>query len=160
VLERAGAARCLVALAGDVYAADAPPGQPGWRVEIRGDRTGDDAPPVGVLWLRHAGVSTTGDSEQFVEIDGVRYSHVIDPRTGLGLTDPRMVTVLAPRGMDADALAKGVCVRGVPEAATLAREFNAAFCVVEPDDRGDPARPRRITLHDPRGLFRWHTPPR
>jgi thiamine biosynthesis lipoprotein len=57
-------------------------------------------------------VSTSGDAYQFVEIDGVRYSHIIDPRTGIGLTTPSSVTVVAPAGMMADGLATAVSVLG------------------------------------------------
>jgi thiamine biosynthesis lipoprotein len=60
------------------------------------------------LRLANAAVSTSGDLEQFVEIGGVRYSHVVDPRTGLGVTGRRSITVIAPRGVDADSLTKAV----------------------------------------------------
>ena len=56
--------------------------------------------------LANAAVSTSGDLFQFVEMDGVRYSHVLDPRTGKPLTGRRSVTVIAPTGGRADALAK------------------------------------------------------
>src|SRR5262249_38999168 len=54
----------------------------------------------------NAAVSTSGDAEQFVEIGGVRDSHVIDPRTGIGLTGRRSVTVVARRGIEAGSLTK------------------------------------------------------
>ena len=56
------------------------------------------------LLLKNAGVSTAGDSEQFVEINGKRYSHIIDPKTGIGLIGRRSVTVIAPNATISDGL--------------------------------------------------------
>jgi thiamine biosynthesis lipoprotein len=114
-LGKLGLGRCLVSLAGDVGAGDAPPGERGWRVRV--SASGDEG--AGVLWLRWACVSTSGDAEQFVEIGGVRYSHVVDPRTGMGLTHGMAATVVARDGAVADAMATALCVMG-PERA---REF-------------------------------------
>ena len=63
----------------------------------------------------HAAVTTSGDAYQAVEIDGVRYSHIVDPRTGLGVTGQTAVTVIAPDATTADALATALSVLG-PEA--------------------------------------------
>jgi FAD:protein FMN transferase len=103
VLAKHGIASALVAAGGDIAVSGAPPGTKGWRVEI--------APLPGskekrVLLLKDAAVSTSGDAEQFVVIDGIRYSHIVDPRTGIGLTGQRSVTVIARRGIDADSLTK------------------------------------------------------
>lgn len=141
----------LVSLAGDVYAGDPPPGTQGWRVEIRGDRSGDDSPPLGALWLTRAGVSTSGDASQHVEVGGVRYSHILDPRTGLGVQSSRTVTVLAPRGTDADALSTALSVFDPNEADALLTRFHAAALIV--DESGS------TRVIDPFRQFRWHTPP-
>ena len=57
-------------------------------------------------------VSTAGDANQHVEIDGKRYSHIVDPKTGLGLVGPRSVTIIAPQGVIADGLDTAICVIG------------------------------------------------
>ena len=62
--------------------------------------------------LSNAGISTSGDTEQYVEIGGTRYSHIVDPSTGLGLTHRLQVTIIAPRATTTDALATGVSVLG------------------------------------------------
>lgn len=99
----AGVSRCLVALAGDIAAGDPPPDAPGWKVGIAPlDRP--DGTPSRYLKLSQAAVSTSGDAFQFVEINGVRYSHIVDPKTGLGLTQRCSVTVVAPTGLLADGL--------------------------------------------------------
>jgi FAD:protein FMN transferase len=69
------------------------------------------------LVLRHAAVSTSGDTRQFFERDGRRYSHILDPRRGESLSDVLEVSVVAGNGMTADALATTVRVLGV-EAST------------------------------------------
>jgi thiamine biosynthesis lipoprotein ApbE len=56
-------------------------------------------------------------------VDGVRYSHIVDPRTGLGLTHDRTATVIAPRGMLADALATALSVLDPEEGRRLLQRF-------------------------------------
>ena len=68
-------------------------------------------------------MSTSGDTVQYVEIDGTRYSHVIDPRTGLGLIDHYMATVIARRGMTSDALAKPLTVLGPERGMKIAKAY-------------------------------------
>ncbi len=115
VLEKLGVKSALVSIGGEVAAGDAPPGARGWRVGVAPVR--DGAPSL-YVWLSHAVASTSGDAFRFVEIDGKRYSHIVDLRTGLGLTDRSCVTVIAPEGLLADALATAVSVmgpeRGIP----------------------------------------------
>jgi thiamine biosynthesis lipoprotein len=100
--------RSLVAIGGDIAAGDPPPGQPGWRVAL--------AASGEVRTLHDVSVSTSGDTEQYVEIDGVRYSHIVDPRTGIGLRDQRTVTVIAQDGLTADSLATALSLPGVDPA--------------------------------------------
>ena len=64
------------------------------------------------LWLSRVAVATSGDMMQFVIIDGKRYSHIVDPKTGIGLTDHNQVTVIAPDGITADGLSTAVSVMG------------------------------------------------
>ena len=105
VLKRHGITRALVAADGDITTADAPPGKRGWRIEVPAlDVT--NAPTARHLLLRHAAVSTSGDLFQHVEIDGVRYSHIVDPKTGLGLTDHSLVTIVARDGITSDSHSK------------------------------------------------------
>lgn len=106
--------RAMVAVSGDLVMGDPPPGQVGWRVGIA-PLEKVDGPPSRILELNNAAVSTSGDAFQFVEIKGKRYSHIIDPKTGLGLTVRSSVTVIAPNGTQADSLASAVSVLG-PEA--------------------------------------------
>lgn len=103
-LKKLGVKRALIAVSGDIVAGEAPPGKRGWRIGLE--------PAGGEILLRNAAVSTSGDMEQSRTIGGVRYSHIIDPRTGRGLTSPIAVTVVARRGLDADPIATAVSVLG------------------------------------------------
>lgn len=110
VLEKNGIKRALVDAGGDMALGDPPPNGAGWRVGIAPLEA--DGPPSRVLLLSRVGVATSGDTWQYVRIDGWRYSHIVDPRTGLGLTDHSNVTIVAPNGFTADSLASAVSVLG------------------------------------------------
>ncbi len=109
-LKAHGISHALVAASGDIAAGDAPPGMKGWRVSI-GTPYSSNALTKSFL-LSNAAVSTSGDAEQFAVIGGKRYSHIVDPRTGLGLTNQLQVSVLARRAILSDAFATTVCVLG------------------------------------------------
>ena len=84
VLQRHGIARALVEAGGDMRLGDPPPGRSGWRVGIP-PLDNPQAEPLSYLELSRVAVSTSGDMMQYVEIGGKRYSHVVDPRTGMAL---------------------------------------------------------------------------
>jgi len=115
-LTAAGLPHSLIAAGGDVRLGAPPPGRQGWRVALR---TFDPARSDEVLLLSHAAVSTSGDLYQSVEIDGITYSHILDPRTGLGLTQRLAVSVIADAAKFSDPLATAACVLGAEQAETL-----------------------------------------
>lgn len=110
MLTRSGISRALIDAGGDIVASDSPPGTPGWRVEI--PKVDDGTVGSQTVWLSHGAVATSGNTYRYVEVDGVRYSHIIDPATGLGLTERRITTVFAPTAAVADAFASAVNVLG------------------------------------------------
>jgi thiamine biosynthesis lipoprotein len=107
----AGAPAVLVDAGGEISTGDAPPGQSGWTVAVQSLKNPQEISGLPVL-VRRACVTSSGDTRRFIEIGGSRYSHIIDPRTGLGLTRRIGATVIAPDGMTADALDTAVCVLG------------------------------------------------
>jgi thiamine biosynthesis lipoprotein len=120
VLRAHGLERALVDASGDVACGAAPPGRTGWRIGIA--PLEPDGPPSRYLELADGAVSTSGDAFQFVEIDAVRYAHIVDPRTGLGLVGRCSATVIAADCTTADALATAACVLGAePTLALVAR---------------------------------------
>ncbi|MBX7209631.1 MAG: FAD:protein FMN transferase [Verrucomicrobiaceae bacterium] len=136
VLRRHGVTRALVAAGGDIAASGAPPGEAGWRIMIT-PLDAEGAPPPRFVMLRNSAVSTSGDTHQRVEIDGVRYSHIVDPRTGLGITDHSLVSVLAPNCTTTDLLETTVTVLGPERGLKLieATPRTAAFIIRKPADK-------------------------
>jgi thiamine biosynthesis lipoprotein len=110
-LEGWGVNRALIEGGGDMRVGQAPPGKPGWRIELAPlDVT--NPPPARFLLLENAAISTSSDLYQRLEIGGKRYSHIVDPRTGIGLTNHCLVNVIARQGITADSLTKVVSVLG------------------------------------------------
>lgn len=128
VLKQHGLTRVLVNGSGDMALGDPPPGETGWRIGVA--PLEPDQPPSRFLRLAHCGVSTSGDAWQYVEIAGRRYSHIVDPRTGVGLTQRSSVTVIAPNGMAADGLATAVSVLGPEKGLALIERTGGAACLM------------------------------
>jgi FAD:protein FMN transferase len=101
--------RALIDAGGSPLVSERPPDRDGWVVQLAKAR--EDDPDV-LLRVENACVDTSGDLNQFVEIDGRRYSHIIDKHTGLGMTDSTQATVVAPSAATADWLATALCLMG------------------------------------------------
>jgi thiamine biosynthesis lipoprotein len=128
LLKRRGITRALVDGSGDIGVGDAPPGKEGWRIGIA--PLDADAEPSRYVILKNAAVTTSGDAYQFVELDGKRYSHIVDPRTGLGLTDRTSVTLLAPNCTVADSYTKAVSVLGPEKGLRLIEATPGAAVII------------------------------
>jgi thiamine biosynthesis lipoprotein len=122
VLREHGIRSALFEAGGDIVVSAAPPGTKGWAVEV----VGEGSAAKRVVKLANRGISTSGDTEQFVEIEGVRYSHVVDPRTGLGLTQRYATTVIARDGITSDSLSTAACVLGPHKGAMLVGSYRGA----------------------------------
>ena len=109
VLRARGVPSAMIEAGGNLVVGDAPPGQPGWNVYVA---SGDTAVLNRARALTNAAVATSGGNAQFIEVNGVRYSSVIDPRTGLGITGRHIVTVIAKDAALADAAATALRVLG------------------------------------------------
>ena len=108
-LRELGITQAMCAVAGDIACGDAPPGEPGWRIEIDCGLAGA---PAQSLCLSNRSISTSGDAEQHLDARGVRYSHIYDPRTGRAVTRRVASSVISRDGALADALATALCVDG------------------------------------------------
>ncbi len=126
VLRDHGIDRALLDGGGDVLAGAPPPHVSGWVIAVR--PLGQDG-PAWAMELDRQALATSGDASLFVVIDGERYSHLIDPRTGEALRGSRAATVVAPDGATADALASAVCVMGKEGVALLNLLPNTEACV-------------------------------
>ncbi|MDR1964439.1 MAG: FAD:protein FMN transferase [Planctomycetaceae bacterium] len=98
----------LIDAGGDLRVGKAPP--EGWKINLNGQQT---------VSMENIAMATSGDRFQFVEINNVRYSHLIDPKTGLGLTTSCTVHVTAPTAAQADALASAIAVLGAEKGIAL-----------------------------------------
>jgi thiamine biosynthesis lipoprotein len=130
VLRNQGITRALVGGAGDIVVAEAPPDAAGWTIAIAGLSPAQSEPETYVL-LSNAAISTAGDAERFVVIDGHRYSHIVNPVTGMAAGDRASVTVVAADGATADALDTSVYLMGPERGMKLIEEIpgTAAFYV-------------------------------
>ncbi len=120
VLRRNGITIACYEAGGDIVVGDAPPGLNGWMIDVGQNEDGT----VAKIERNNCGVSTSGDLHQFVEIDGKRYSHVVDPRTGVGVTTGRTAFAIAPTGMRSDALATTGCLLSEAEYQDLLGHFD------------------------------------
>lgn len=129
ILRARGIRSALVAGAGDMAVSEPPPGTNGWRIELAPlDAT--NAPKTAFVLLRNNALATSGDLFQHVEINGVRYSHIVDPRTGMGLTDHSLVVVIAKDGETANAVSTSAGVLGPERALKYATTKGACIRIV------------------------------
>jgi FAD:protein FMN transferase len=119
-IAEAGCPIAMVAVSGDLAIGEPPPGRAGWQVDAGGS----------VRTVSRVAISTSGDTEQHLDSAGVRYSHILDPATGLGLTRSHVMTVIAAHGIDADALATAASVLG-PERGRQLVERHGATLVIQ-----------------------------
>ena len=132
IMREAGFPQTVIAASGDIAVGDAPPGAKAWRVGIESlDVIEDpDRSYTGIILLENAAVSTSGDARRFFELDGVRYSHIVDPVTALGLTERIGVTVVAPNATDSDSLATAVSILGATDGLEFTELRKQVECLI------------------------------
>lgn len=148
VLERHGFTHAMVAASGDLALGDAPPGKSGWTVEL--------APfgaTTGTVLVANAAVSTSADTAQFVEIGGTRYSHIVDPKTGLGLTKSTAVTVITRHATLSDGLATACSVLDLADAKNLVETWLESVRVIVHQRNADGSVQSTTFGRAPAGLF-------
>ena len=138
VLRLHGISRALIDGSGDIVVGDPPPGQHGWRIGIAPLKP--NGPPSRFVHLKNTSIATSGDAFQYVEIGGKRYSHIIDPKTGLGLTGRSSVTVIAADGITADSLASAVNVLGSKHGLRLIATTKHAAAMIVVIENEQPKR--------------------
>ncbi|MCU0226619.1 MAG: FAD:protein FMN transferase [Bryobacterales bacterium] len=116
-----------------IYAMGAPPGEPrGWKVSIKDPRQPDRT--IETVYLKDQSMSTSGSYEKFFQVDGVTYSHIMDPRTGMPARGTASVSIIAPSTLDSEVWAKPYFIQGKQWAAThKPKEFKVFFC----EDKAD-----------------------
>lgn len=134
-LKKHGITRAMVDASGDIVLGDSPPNTCGWKIGISSSDTGQEKIDQFLL-LHNVAVATSGDALQHVVINGTRYSHIVDPRTGLGLTDQSRVTVIAPDGITADSLASAISVLGPERGIKLVNGKPGIECLILRHENG------------------------
>jgi thiamine biosynthesis lipoprotein len=143
VLRNRGISRAMIHAGGDIGLGDPPPGRPGWTIGVAPREP--NGPPSFYLSLSRTFVASSGDMWQYVDLGGKRYSHIVDPKTGLGLTDHSSVTIIGPDGMTADALSKVVSVLGPEKGLKIVEQTPgvAAYVVRGPEGKTEIRRSSR-----------------
>ncbi len=115
VLQANGISAAMIEAGGNIVISKAPPKEKGWKVIINNKD----------YYLKNCGVSTSGDMYQFVEIDGKKYSHILDPRTGIGVVELGQITVISKDGISSDWLSKALYLMEKERARKLAKKMKA-----------------------------------
>lgn len=117
-LKKNGIKRALVNAGGDLYALGTNRQGEEWQIGIQDPREKDKI--VDIIRVEDKGVATSGDYIRYFTLEGRRFSHIVDPRTGLTVQDvPMSVTIVGPEATSTDALATGVFVLGPEEGMKL-----------------------------------------
>lgn len=114
----------LIDAGGDIVAGQVPPGTDGWHVAINLPES-EELMQYQLL-LQNKAVTTSGDFYQHIKLNGKKYSHIINPLTGMALTNSRNVTVIADEGIQADWLTKACSVLPVKTALLLIKKYPGA----------------------------------
>lgn len=130
ILREAGFPRSLVAGSGDIVVGDPPPGEAGWRIGIETLEVGRDPKDLQTVTLVNQAISTSGDTRRYFEHGGVRYSHIVSTKTGLGLTERVGASVIAPDATTSDSLATAVVLLGPKEGLQFIRNRRGIECQI------------------------------
>jgi FAD:protein FMN transferase len=120
----------LVDVSGDITCVGSPPGKRGWTIAVNVPESEDELLSK-KLMISGKAVTTSGDTYQYMEHAGKKYSHIIDPSTGYGITSKRNVTVIADDGTTADWLTKACSLLPLSEARKIAAGLHAEFLIGE-----------------------------
>ena len=146
----------LIDAGGDIRVGDPPPSLGGWRINLEDAVKGSSR-----LLLQGCAVATSGDKYKFCDIQGTRYSHIVNPVTGRGMTDHRQVTIIAGDGITADALATALSVMDIRAGLALAESLpgvQALIRVLNPEQAasgtlaGDTASAETFIVYRPSGF--------
>ncbi|MBN3038907.1 MAG: FAD:protein FMN transferase [Candidatus Omnitrophica bacterium] len=123
ILKGEGIKNALVNAGGDIYALGKRSKTRKWRVAVQHPRKADAI--LTVLEVEDEAIATSGDYQRFFEVNGNRYSHIIDPKTGYPCENvPASVTILAKDCLSADTLATSIFVLGPQKGLNLVEELN------------------------------------
>lgn len=132
VLKSMGIHSGIVNASGDLCAWGLEPGGKPWTVGIAHPDASHH--PFSSLEITDRAVATSGNYEKYVIIDGKKYSHTIDPKTGFPVRGIKSVTIIGPNAEFADALATPVMVMGIQTGLHLVNQLPAISCIIIDDN--------------------------
>ena len=116
VLKENGIKSALIEAGGNIVVSNSPTDSPkGWEIIINQEK----------YYLKNCGVSTSGDAYQFVEIEGKKYAHILDPKTGIGYAEPHQVSIIAKNGTISDWLSTALYLMPTESGQKLAKKIKA-----------------------------------
>lgn len=118
----------VVNASGDMFAWGKSNHPDGWSVQITDPK--DKTKFLGWIRLNNMSIVTSGDYEKYFYSNGVRYAHIINPKTGYPITNIKSVTIISPDAEFSDAMATSVCVMGVERGINLVDKLNGVDCMV------------------------------
>ena len=132
VMQNAGVTSGVVNASGDLAAWGHQPNGKPWTIGIVHPDAADM--PFSYMSVTNMAVATSGNYEKFVMIDGKKYSHTINPKTGLPVRGIKSVTIISPNAELCDALATPVTIMGVTAGMHLINQLKDIECVIIDDD--------------------------
>jgi len=122
IIKEAGVTQFLVDGGGDLYVGAAPPQKQGWTIHINAiNEVGEKIAKT--LLLKNTAIASSGDTYRYLEQEGKRYSHIIDPRTGYGVIDQQIINVQATSCRKADVVASILSVLNKAEARVFLKKI-------------------------------------
>jgi len=144
-LKAFGITQAMIELGGDIRCGDAPHDKAGWNIGLR-----SPLPTItDSIVVSNCAISTSGDRFQAIEINGQRYSHILDPATGLGQTQPILATVVAPTALQSDPMSTAACIDPKYFAALSSATDIHSYIWIRNGLQVSPGFPERSTLSTP-----------
>jgi len=133
ILSKLGLDGALVNASGDLISWGKDEGGKSWKIGISNPKQKDQI----FSWLNidETAIVTSGNYEKFVTINGERFSHIIDPRTGYPVKGLSSVSIICPNAELADALATSVFVLGKDAGLKLINNLKGIECILVTDDQ-------------------------
>lgn len=135
LIKQNGFNQAMVNAGGKIVTGNAPEGQKGWLIGINQPEDKEEVLPQ-MLSLQNMAVSTSGDIYQYVELNGKKYSHIVDPKTGIGLTHQKNVTAIAADGTTADWLSTACSVLSTRQSMQLVKKIKGAALLITERENG------------------------
>ncbi|MGV3604543.1 MAG: FAD:protein FMN transferase [Dyadobacter fermentans] len=120
-LKKLGITSAMMDAGGKIVLTNPPPGSKGWNINVS---NGSDS--LAAMQLSNVALATSGPTYRYMEYKGVRYSHIVDPKTGIGLLFHVRTTVISPDGTIADALATAFSVAGIQKSKRYLKRFKGS----------------------------------